>query len=208
MGTGADAEKRVAARMPKPSSAAQNSTKRALSRSFLALVLTIVLYSTTPLPNDVPGPVGLTVFSVVGVWFLIVLFRQIRVFVQTHGQRQVRFEALATSLYLVVITFALIYDVMAKTPGAFAGLSNRVDGLYMTVATLTTVGFGDVHATGENARIVVTLQMGFDLFFVATFAGLVSGIVAQRRAAATGVANGAAPADGKPDDAAAMEPDR
>ena len=185
MSSGADAEKRVAGRLPKPSSAAQNSTKRALSRSLLALILSVVLYATTPLPNDVPGPVGLTVFSVVAVWFLVVLVRQIRVFVQTHGQRKVRFEALATSLYLVVITFALIYDVMAKTPGAFAGLSNRVDGLYMTVATLTTVGFGDVHATGETARIVVTLQMGFDLFFVATFAGLVSGIVAQRRAATT-----------------------
>jgi voltage-gated potassium channel len=181
MGTGADAEKRVAARLPKPSSAAQNSTKRALSRSFLALVLTIVIYSTAPLPNDVPGPIGLTIFSIVGVWFLIVLVRQIRVFVQTHGQRQVRFEALATSLYLVVITFALIYDVLAKTPGAFAGLSNRVDGLYMTVATLTTVGFGDVHATGQGARIIVTVQMGFDLFYIATFAGLMSGIIAARR---------------------------
>lgn len=183
MGTGADAEKRVAARLPKTSSAARNSTSRALSRSFLALVLTIVMYSTAPLPDDVPGPIGLTVFSVVAVWFVVVLVRQVRVFVQTHGQRQVRFEALATSLYLVVITFALIYDVLAKTPGAFAGLSNRVDGLYMTVATLTTVGFGDVHATGQGARIMVTVQMGFDLFFVAAFAGLVSGIVAQRRSA-------------------------
>ncbi len=192
MGTGADAEKRVAGRLPKTSSAARNSTTRALSRSFLALVLTIVIYSTAPLPDDVPGPIGLTVFSVVAVWFVVVLVRQIRVFVQTHGQRQVRFEALATSLYLVVITFALIYDVLAKTPGAFAGLSNRVDGLYMTVATLTTVGFGDVHATGQGARIIVTVQMGFDLFFVATFAGLVSGIVAQRRSANLQQAHGAA----------------
>jgi voltage-gated potassium channel len=181
MGTGADAEKRVAARLPKTSSAARNSTSRALSRSLLALALTIVIYSTAPLPDDVPGPIGLTIFSVVGVWFLFVLVRQIRIFVQTHGQRQVRFEALATSLYLVVITFALIYDVLAKTPGAFAGLSNRVDGLYMTVATLTTVGFGDVHATGQGARIIVTVQMGFDLFYIATFAGLMSGIIAARR---------------------------
>ena len=183
MGTGADAEKRVAARLPKTSAAARNNTSRALSRSLLALVLTIVIYSTAPLPGDVPGPIGLTIFSVVGVWFVVVLVRQIRVFVQTHGQRQVRFEALATSLYLVVITFALIYDVLAKTHFAFAGLCNRVDGLYMTVATLKTVGFGDVHATGQGARIIVTVQMGFDLFFVAAFAGLVSGIVAQRRSA-------------------------
>lgn len=196
MGTGADAEKRVAARLPKTSAAARNSTSRALSRSLLALVLTIVMYSTAPLPGDVPGPIALTVFSVVAVWFVVVLVRQTRVFIQTHGQRQVRFEALATSLYLVVITFALIYDVLAKTPGAFAGLSNRVDGLYMTVATLTTVGFGDVHATGQGARIIVTVQMGFDLFFVATFAGLVSGIVAQRRSASLQQAPAPAPPNG------------
>ncbi len=190
MAADAGAKKRIGHRLPKTSSAARNSTSRALGRSLLLLILALVLYGTTPLPGDIPGPVGLTVFAVVGSWFLVVLVRQIRVFIQTHGQRQVRFEALATSLYLVVITFALIYDVMAKTPGQFAELTNRVDGLYMTVATLTTVGFGDVHATGENARIVVTLQMGFDLFYIATFAGLVSGIVAKRRAAVTGTGTG------------------
>lgn len=183
MGTGADAQKRAGRRLPKTSSAARNETSRALSRSFLALVLAVVLYSTAPLPNDVPGPIALLVFAVVSVFFIVVLVRQIRVFIQTHGQRQVRFEALATSLYLVIITFALVYDVLAKTPGAFAGLDNRVDGLYMTVATLTTVGFGDVHATGETARIIVTLQMAFDLFYIAAFAGLMSGIIAKRRTA-------------------------
>nr|MDT0663822.1 potassium channel family protein [Micromonospora sp. DSM 115978] len=39
---------------------------------------------------------------------------------------------------------------------------------YFTVTVLTTVGFGDVHATGQAARLVVTVQMGIDVLFIAT----------------------------------------
>jgi hypothetical protein len=47
-----------------------------------------------------------------------------------------------------------------------SGISTRTDALYFTVATLTTVGYGDVHAQGQIARSLVTLQLLFDVVFV------------------------------------------
>ncbi len=38
--------------------------------------------------------------------------------------------------------------------------------MYFTVTTLSTVGFGDITATGQAARLVVTLQMAFNLAFL------------------------------------------
>jgi voltage-gated potassium channel len=74
------------------------------------------------------------------------------------------------------------YLLNAQNPEQLEGLSTRVDALYFTMSTLTTVGFGDVHATGQAARIMVVIQMAFNLVFVATAAAVLS---ARIRAAAT-----------------------
>jgi voltage-gated potassium channel len=39
----------------------------------------------------------------------------------------------------------------------------RTDALYFTVTVFTTVGFGDIVATTQVARLVVTVQMILDL---------------------------------------------
>jgi hypothetical protein len=49
------------------------------------------------------------------------------------------------------------------------------------VTTLSTVGFGDITASSDAARIVVTVQMIFDIVFIG-FAVRVLTSVARRRA--------------------------
>ena len=39
----------------------------------------------------------------------------------------------------------------------------RTDGLYFTVTVFSTVGFGDITAASQGARLVVTAQMLLDL---------------------------------------------
>ena len=39
----------------------------------------------------------------------------------------------------------------------------RTDALYFTVTVFTTVGFGDITATTQAARLIVTVQMILDL---------------------------------------------
>ena len=74
---------------------------------------------------------------------------------------------------------------LGMTPGEFAELETRTDALYFTVATLGTVGYGDVHPVGQMARIFATAQIVFDLVFVAmlvsVFSNRVGRVVAARR---------------------------
>lgn len=66
--------------------------------------------------------------------------------------------ALALEMSLVVFAFAY-YVVVVNAPAQFSGLSTRIDALYFATATTATVGFGDVHASGQVARALVTAHM-------------------------------------------------
>lgn len=76
-------------------------------------------------------------------------------------------------LEIVLVGFSLVYYMLAtNSSGQMSGLHTRVDALYFAMTTMTTVGFGDIHAVGQRARVLVTLQMAFNLGFLAGFANL------------------------------------
>ena len=65
---------------------------------------------------------------------------------------------------LFLLLFASAYYVMERaSPGSFSHSLTRTDALYFTVTTFTTVGYGDITATSQSARLVVTAQMLLDL---------------------------------------------
>jgi voltage-gated potassium channel len=77
-------------------------------------------------------------------------------------------RAMATSLPLFVVIFAAAYYMMSKND---AGSFNeqpltKLDCLYFTTTVLTTVGFGDIAATSQFARGVVTVQEVLDLLVI------------------------------------------
>lgn len=81
----------------------------------------------------------------------------------------VRVQWLLTALYLLVLGFALLYAITATVaPEQFSGIANRSDALYFSVTTTATVGFGDIHASGTPARLMVTAQMLFNLIYIGT----------------------------------------
>jgi voltage-gated potassium channel len=68
--------------------------------------------------------------------------------------------ALATSVPLFLLLFAGTYFVMGGISEAnFSEPLTRTDALYFTVTVFATVGFGDIVATTEGARVVVMGQM-------------------------------------------------
>jgi hypothetical protein len=71
-------------------------------------------------------------------------------------------EALVLLVTTLVIGFSAVYLTMNRADGQFAGISTRFDAIYFTVVTLGTVGYGDVTATGQAARMAVTIQIAFD----------------------------------------------
>lgn len=157
-----------------------------VGRSALALVGVLVAYYAVPVGelqsswDVVFAALGL----VAGLTAIVyVALRQVKVMAQyRQGDPSVRLDVLVLLLVVVVPLFAVGYYAVEKgDPGQFADLDTKTDALYFTLSTLATVGFGDVHATGQLGRVLVTIQMTFDLVFVAA---LVTVLSAQLRARA------------------------
>lgn len=74
----------------------------------------------------------------------------------------------------MMLFFAATYYRMAKSPGQFADLTTGIDALYFAISTTLTVGFGDVHATGQLARVLVIIQMVFTVTVLGVAARLLA----------------------------------
>ena len=74
-------------------------------------------------------------------------------------------EALAVTTPLFLLLFAAAYFLLAQdNPANFSPPTlSRTDTLYFTVTVFSTVGFGDITAASEAARLIVTVQMLLDL---------------------------------------------
>jgi voltage-gated potassium channel len=101
-------------------------------------------------------------------------------------------EALATSVPLFLALFAATYFVMARlSPSSFTAPLTRTDALYFTVTVFSTVGFGDITAKTETARLVVTGQMIADLVILGLAIKAIVGAVRRGRQRQPQAASGA-----------------
>jgi len=141
------------------------------------LVLTafvLVAYFALPVYGDgrglgAPGQVALFAAGLAGVSALFV--HQARMSAR-DAPLVAQLRWLLTAVWLTVALFSAAYLVLARTGGdEMIGLRTKIDALYFTIAVLTSVGFGDIHAVGQLARAVVIVQMVFDVLFVAAAIG-------------------------------------
>ena len=87
-------------------------------------------------------------------------------------------QALATSIPLFLLLFASTYVVLATISASnFSEPLTRTDALYFTVTVFSTVGFGDITAKTEAARLVVTGQMIADLITIGLAVKVIVGAV-------------------------------
>ncbi len=152
----------------------------------------VVLYFVVPLTRPLPQPdyvvkaaLALLVFALLA--FLVV--RQLKLQVVDGEDRSL--DGLVVVVVAVVLVFALTFYLLEdRNPGQVPGLETRVDALYFAMTTLLTVGFGDIHAQGQVARVLVIVQLVFNGVFLAAAANVASARVrtvvearAQARAA-------------------------
>jgi hypothetical protein len=77
-------------------------------------------------------------------------------------------EAVIVAFAVFIVLFALLYlGVSQSSPSNFSEPLDRVNTLYFTVTILATVGFGDIVARSDLARLIVTVQMLLDLALIA-----------------------------------------
>ncbi len=160
---------------------------RLVVRIFVTMTLLLVVYYLAPLDrnNDITSNLttlaglgmGLALLTVMIVW-------QTRLIVNADypGLRAIEALAVTTPFYLIV--FAATYVLIgAADPGAFSEPLDRTSSLYFTVTVFATVGFGDIAAKTQLARIVVMVQMLLDLLILGIGLRLFLGAVkiGQRR---------------------------
>lgn len=87
-----------------------------------------------------------------------------------HVQEPTRqVDGLLLALVIAVLAFALaFFRLEIAYPGQIPGIETRVDSLYFTMTTLLTIGYGDIHAQGQTARVLVLIAMVFNVAVIAT----------------------------------------
>lgn len=149
------------------------------------LVAVLVIFFAVPVTGDVSGLRVLVDVLLTGVGLVVagvILGREGRAVLR--GQGGLRLLQLVLLFEVVVVLFGLAYySLSVHDPDQMAGVRTRLDALYFTAATMSTVGYGDVHPVGQLARGLATLQLAFDVVFVAAFVRVFSGRVSQEREA-------------------------
>lgn len=154
--------------------------RRERRRALAAASLLVLAYFVVPVEHDPNGArlavrIAATVIMVLTVAWLVTgqVRRQLAAPVPSGVVDGRSLARLAVALVGGLLAFALAdYVIAATLPGQFQGLDTRVDALYFALTTLTTIGYGDVHAQGQFARVVVCVQMAFSVGVIATGASI------------------------------------
>ena len=144
------------------------------------LAIVLVLYFTVPVSFEVNTSeavqlvVSLTALGLLAFAVLVEVRHQL-----VDDDR--RIDGLVLALMIAVLGFALGFYVLAqRNPAQIIDLHTRVDALYFTMATLLTIGYGDVHAAGQAARTLVLIQMVFNVVILATAASTITTRIRSR----------------------------
>jgi voltage-gated potassium channel len=153
----------------------------ALLRSLATASVLVALYYLLPLDRIPSVPLG--VLLAIGLVILLsVAAWQVRTIVGAKHPTVRAIGALATTVPLFLLLFASTYFLMARTsPASFSDHLTRTDSLYFTVTTFSTVGYGDITAVSESARVVVIAQMILDLLALGLGIRVFTGAVQRGR---------------------------
>ncbi|MFR9674896.1 potassium channel family protein [Streptomyces sp. TR06-5] len=145
--------------------------------ALLGLVTAVLVAGYFLLPIDVFGAerplVSWAAFGVALVAVTVLLLKQMR---DVHQEREGVHPGFMIPLLicLTVLVFAAAYFNLAEEPGEFRGIATRLDALYFTVVTLATLGYGDIVPSGQTARLLVLVQLVYNLVFLTAAAAAFS----------------------------------
>jgi voltage-gated potassium channel len=152
-----------------------------LLRALISTIALVAIYYLLPLDRySVAFGIGTLVVGLLGLVILVAF--QVRGIIRAEYPALKAVGALATSVPLFLLQFAVSYYVMGKVSAAnFSEPLTRTDSLYFTVTVFATVGFGDITATTEGARALVTGQMVLGIVIVGLGARIIVDAIKQGR---------------------------
>jgi Ion channel len=172
---------------PKPDGARQDRRHEfrrvalTLLRALASTVALVAIYYLLPL-DRVSSAAAIAILAVGLLGLVGLVAYQVRSITNVTYPALRAIGALATSAPLFLLLFAGTYFVTDKlSAGNFSESMTRTDALYFTVTVFATVGFGDIVATSEPARVLVISQMGIDLIIVGIGAKIIVDAIQQGR---------------------------
>lgn len=153
----------------------------AVLRTVLIAAVLVVLYYLLPL--DRPWDSDTAVRLLIGLVLVAgVVVCGVRIIAGSRYPGMRAAEALALVLPFFLLLFASTYFVMERNSAAsFTQPLTRTDALYFTVTVFSTVGFGDITAKSETARVVLIVQMLADLVLLGAGIRVLLGAVQRGR---------------------------
>jgi hypothetical protein len=143
---------------------------RTAIRVGLVQLLMFVAYALAPLTYRMDGDFVLRALSIIGVIAFVVAL-QLRAIQVARFPALRAIEGFALILPLVLLGFAATYvRLSTANVDAFSQPIDRIGGVYLSMTIMSTVGFGDIVAVTDAARISVMLQMGADVIVVVVVA--------------------------------------
>jgi len=171
---------------PQPDAASQappsaRKIVHALLRALASSAILVTIYYLLPL-DDSSRWLAITMLVIGLALFTGLLAVQVRLIAASPYPRLRAVEALGTSVPLFLLLFASAYVVTAAiAASSFSEPMTRTNALYFTVTVFATVGFGDITAKTEAARLLVTGQMILDLIVLGVGAKVIVGAITRRR---------------------------
>jgi hypothetical protein len=136
-------------------------------RTSLTVALLLVVFAVFPV-EPIASTESLTRLIVVLVMLALVVLLQLRTIRSAHYPQLRAVEAVVIAIAVFLVLFALLYVGLTQAdPANFTKPLDRASAFYFTVTVLTTVGFGDIAAESDLARLIVTIQMLLDLTLLA-----------------------------------------
>lgn len=130
-----------------------------VARIVVSVAALVVLYVAAPLTTDTTlGAIVVMVLAIVA--FTLSFAYHLRELQRSPEPILRAINLSVVMLVLFILGFALTYLALANAnPGSFSQPLGKLSAVYFTVSVLATVGFGDITATTDAARAVVTFQM-------------------------------------------------
>lgn len=155
---------------------------RGLLRALATAVVMVALYYVLPL--DRRSDTYVFAELVIGVALLAGMIAwQVRAIIRSDYPAIRAVQSLAATTPLFLLIFASTYFILGLDDATmFTEPLTRSDSLYFTVTIFATVGFGDISAQAETARLVVTAQMLLDLVVLGLGIQVILGAVKRGKA--------------------------
>ena len=136
------------------------STLRKAMLTVLTVVVPIVSFFVLPLDREFGELIAALLVIGAAASLIPISIRQAQRVLTSPDPLFDAMRCIVSALVFLVVAFSSAYFVLAANyEDQISGLHTKLDAIYFTITILSTVGFGDISATGQTARAIVSGQM-------------------------------------------------